>query len=209
MSYLVLVRHGLSEYNKKGLWTGWDDPDLVEEGRQQAKKDGESLKDIHFDTAYISVFKRAEQSLQEIKKALGQLDLPTIKNPALNERNYGDYTGKNKWQVEKEIGSDEFKKLRRGWDYPLPNGESLKQVYERLVPYYLKEIEPKIKSGQNIIIVSSGNALRTLIKYLENLSDDQIANFEFGLGEVYIYKIGQGKVLSKEIRDKNPNAGKI
>lgn len=209
MGKLVLVRHGTSEYNLEGLWAGWDNPALTPQGIEEAKNTGLSLKDIHFDFAYTSDQIRTAQSLEEIKKALGQ-DIPTTENSALRERNYGIYTKKNKWQVKKEVGEEEFQKIRRGWDQPIPQGESLKQVYEREVPYFEKEILPKVKVGKNVIIVSSGNALRALTKFLENIPDDQIALLEFGLGEAYVYDIDEaGKIVKKEIRALNSKRGKI
>ncbi len=209
MSYLVLVRHGLSDYNKQGLWTGWDNPPLCAEGFEQSKKTGEQLSDIKFDFAYSSDQVRSVQTIEEIEKAIGQ-NIPIVQNAAIRERNYGIYTKKNKWEVQKEIGEEEFKKLRRGWDYPIPQGESLKQVYEREIPYFRTEIEPKLKKGKNVIIASSGNALRALVKYLENISDREISEVEIGTGEAYIYKIDpNGKVVSKEIRGDNPMKGKI
>ncbi len=209
MAILVLVRHGLSEYNKKGIWAGWDNPPLAPEGFEEARKTGEELKDIHFDFAYSSALIRAQQTLDEILKVISQAP-PVVNNQALNERNYGDFTAKNKWEVKKELGEEEFQKLRRGWDYPVPNGESLKQVYEREIPYYTSEIEPKLKEGKNIIISSSGNALRALVKYLENIPDENVATLEIGTGEAYVYTVSsEGKVENKEIRGVNVNKGKV
>jgi 2,3-bisphosphoglycerate-dependent phosphoglycerate mutase len=210
MSYLVLVRHGKSEWNKLSRWTGWTDVSLAEEGIQEAKNAGEQLKDIKFDLSFTSKLKRAKETLNEIKKAINQSELQTIENTALNERDYGDYTGKNKWEVKDEVGEEEFQKIRRSWDYQLPNGESLKDVYERVVPYYTEEILPKLKVDKNIIIAAHGNSLRALVKYLENIDDAGISSLEIGTGEVYVYKIdSEGKVLSKEIRSANPNTGKV
>ncbi len=209
MATLVLVRHGLSEYNKKGLWAGWDNPPLSPEGFEEARKTGGQLKDFTFNYAYTSALLRAQQTMDEILKILNQ-NPPITKNQSLNERNYGDFTAKNKWEVKEKIGEEEFLKLRRGWDYPIPNGESLKQVYERTIPYFQQEIEPHIKLGNNIIITSSGNALRSIVKYLENIPDDEIATLEIGTGEAYIYQIDEnGKVNSKEIRGVNENKGKV
>lgn len=210
MSYLVLVRHGLSEYNKQGLWAGWADPALTPEGVEEAKKAGEILKDINFDFAYTNVLQRCIKTLEEIKKALNLTDIPSIETKDLNERNYGDFTAKNKWQVKEHLGEEEFLKLRRSWDYPIPNGESLKQVYEREIPYFEIEILPKLKEGKNIIIVSSGNSLRALAKYLENIPDESISSLEIGTGEVYVYQLdNNGKVINKDIRSANELKGKI
>lgn len=209
MAKLILVRHGKSEWNEKGLWTGWHDIPLIEVGIEEARKTGAELKGINFDFAYSSALVRARQTLDEILKISGQ-NIDIVENQSLNERNYGDYTGKNKWQVKEEIGEEEFQKLRRSWDYPIPNGESLKQVYAREIPYYQEEIEPKLKNGKNVIIASSGNALRAIVKYLENIPDNEIGELEIGTGEAYIYDIDSGgKVVSKEIRGENPNKGKV
>lgn len=209
MATLVLVRHGKSEWNEKGLWTGWRDIPLAPKGFEEAKITGEQLKDISFDYAYTSALIRAQQTLDEILKVVGQTP-PIVKNQALNERDYGDYTEKNKWDIAKALGEEEFQKIRRSWDYPPPNGESLKKVYERVLPYYLSEIEPKLKEGGNIIIAAHGNSLRALVKHLENISDEEIANLEIGTGEAYVYHIDEnGKVGSKEIRGENISKGKV
>ena len=209
MSYLVLVRHGESEWNAKGLWTGWADPPLTELGHKQARDAGITLKDIHFDMAYTSALIRAIQTLQEIKDATGQNETPTISDKALNERDYGDYTGKNKWEVKSVVGEEEFQKIRRSWDYQLPKGESLQDVYHRVIPYFEKNILPLLKNGKNVIIASSGNALRVIVKYLENITDEDISQLEIGIGDVLAYQIDeQGKMVKKEIRANNPLAGK-
>lgn len=209
MAKLVLVRHGQSLWNEKGLWQGWTDIDLTEKGIEQAREAGKQLKDIHFDYAYSSPLIRASKTLDEILKVLGQSELPVTKDQAMTEKHYGVFTGKNKWQVKEEVGEEEFQRIRRSWDYQTPEGESMKQVYERLIPYYEKVILPKLKEGKNVIIASHGNTLRTLVKYLDNLSEDEIAKFEFGIGEGYVYEIDKnGKVVSKDIRNKNPLAGK-
>jgi len=210
MAYLALVRHGLSTYNQKGLWAGWDNPDLTSEGIEEAKKAGEALKNIQFDYGYTSVLQRAIDTLEIIKRGTNQTEIPTIQDKNLNERNYGDYTAKNKWDIKNQIGEEEFKKLRRSWDFPIPNGESLKQVYERVIPYFEREIFSKVKNGHNVILSSSNNALRSLLKYLEIISDADIANHEMGTGEVYLYTIdSNGTVIKKDILSSNPNTGKI
>ena len=210
MSYLILVRHGISEWNKKGWWTGWKDPDLAKEGYEEAKKAGQKLRDIGIDKAYTADLKRTIQTLEEIKKVLKIQDIPTVVDWHLRERNYGDLAGKNKWDLKKQYGEEQFMKWRRGWDEPIPNGETLKDVYERLIPYYKKIIVPDLLSGKNVIISASGNSLRALVKYIENISENDISKLEIGLGEVYVYKIDkEGKVVSKDIRAVNPKRGKI
>ena len=189
MSHLILVRHGISEWNKLGLWTGWKDPELAPEGYEEARKAGKSIKDITIDIAYTADLKRTISTLETIRKEIGKTELETVINMALRERNYGDLAGKNKWEVKEKYGDEQFMKWRRGWDEPIPNGESLKDVYKRVIPYYKSVIIPKLNSDQNVLIVGSGNSLRALVKYLENIPDDEIAKLEIGLGEVYVYQI--------------------
>lgn len=188
MANLILVRHGESEWNEKGLWTGWTDIGLSDKGIEEARNAGKKLKGFQIDFAYTSPLKRAKQTLDEIKSVLG-IDVPTFENKALNERDYGIYTGKNKLEIQKEVGGGKFKDLRRGWDSPIPQGETLKDVYNRVVPYYESEILPKIKQGKNILISAHGNSLRALVKYLENLSDAGVENLEIPTGESRIYII--------------------
>ena len=210
MSYFILVRHGTSEWNAKGLWTGWTDVNLNHQGREQARQAGESIKDIKIDKAYTSDLKRAQQTLEEILKVIKVNNLPTVITPAIKERNYGDLSGKNKWKIKEKYGEEQFMKWRRSWDIRVPNGESLKDVYARVIPYYKKHLLPELKSGKNILVAAHGNSLRALVKYLDHISDKDISKLEFGLGEVYFYTIdGQGKVVAKEIQSVNPMKGKI
>ncbi len=209
MATLVLVRHGKSEWNEKGLWTGWRDIPLAPKGFEEAKTTGEQLRDIHFDYAYTSALIRAQQTLDTILSEISQTP-PITQDKALNERDYGDYTEKNKWDIQKELGEEEFQKIRRSWDYPPPNGESLKMVYERSVPYFESEIMPKLKEGKNIIIAAHGNSLRALVKHIENISEEEVASLEIGTGEAYVYQINaDGSVASKEIRGENASKGKV
>lgn len=209
MAKLVLVRHGISEYNAKGIWTGWDDPDLTTQGVEQARKAGQEIKDIKFGIAYTADLIRAKHTLEEILEETGQQNIPVITAPEIKERHYGIFTKKNKWQVKEEVGEEEFKKIRRSWHYRPEGGESLEDVNNRFWGYYQKEILPKLKTGKNILMSSSGNAFRALIKSLENLTEEEIAKIEFGIGEAYVYEIDEnGKITGKEIRNKNPLAGK-
>jgi 2,3-bisphosphoglycerate-dependent phosphoglycerate mutase len=209
MAYLVLVRHGQSEWNAQGLWTGWRDVPLSSEGFAEARRAGEALRDIPLDLGYTSALTRAQQTLDEIKRTLGREDLPVIADPALNERDYGDLTGKNKWKILEEYGEEQFLKWRRSWDYPVPGGETLKDVYARVVPYYEHKILPQLREGRNVIIAAHGNSLRALVKYLENISDADIPKLEIGTGEVYIYQVDpQGRIVGKEIRAVNEARGR-
>lgn len=210
MAYLVLVRHGKSEWNALGLWTGHTDVDLNDEGIKEARLAAKYLNDIPLHLAHTSKLKRAKQTLEEIKSALKLSHLPTFENEALNERHYGIHTGKNKWEVKKEIGEEEFNKLRRNWDYPVLEGETLKDVHARVVPYFEKKILRDLKKGKNIIVAAHGNSLRALVKHLEKIADEDIADVEIGTGELHIYEVdNKGKVLSKEIRATNASKVKV
>ncbi len=210
MAYLVLVRHGESEWNALGLWTGWRDIPLTEKGREEERRAAQALRDIPFDLAFTSKLVRAQQTLDEIKRELHLEDLPTIEDAALNERDYGDLTAKNKWQVEKEYGTEQFLKWRRSWDYPVPGGETLKDVYARVAPFYERYILPELRAGKNVLVAAHGNSLRALVKHLEQIPDDEIPKLEIGTGEVYVYQVDpDGRIVSKEIRAANPMRGKV
>jgi len=201
MGNLILLRHGESEWNAKGIWTGLIDIPLSEKGREESRRAADALKDIKLDIAYTSPLIRAKQTLDEIKRVLNYPKLEAIENKALNERDYGELTGKNKLEIKKKYGEEKFLQIRRGWNYPIQAGETLKDVYNRVVPYYKREILPKLKEGENVLIVAHGNSLRALVKYLENISDKDIENLEIATGEIYIYNIdGYGSVTSKETR---------
>src|SRR5215213_7051403 len=188
MAYLVLVRHGQSEWNALGLWTGLRDVELSEAGKEEARRAGTALADISLDLGYASALKRAQQTLEEIEQAIGREDLPNIYDAALNERDYGDLTAKNKWKIQEEYGDEQFLKWRRSWDFPVPGGETLKDVHARVVPYYEREILPQLKAGKNVIIAAHGNSLRALVKRLEGIGDADIPKLEIGTGEVYVYQ---------------------
>src|SRR5581483_9927569 len=115
---------------------------------------------------------RAQQTLSEIKKVLNIINVPSSASGNLNERNYGVFTGKNKWEIQKEVGEENFKKIRRSWDSPIPNGETLKDVYNRVVPYYEEQILPLLTAGKNVLVCAHGNSIRALIKYLDKIPDE-------------------------------------
>lgn len=208
MAQLLLVRHGITDWNKEGKWHGQSNISINDEGRNQAKKDAEVLKQFTIHKVYTSNLVRTKQTFETINQVLN-LSVPVINSNALNERDYGIYTGRNKWQVKEEIGEDKFNQLRRSWDYPIPQGESLKQVYERLIPYYKEYIEKDLKDGKNVMIVSSGNTLRALTKYLDNLPDQSISALELNFGEIDVYTIDQnGRVVGKQQLNQNLFQGK-
>lgn len=210
MAYLILVRHGISDWNVQGLWTGWTDVELNEKGLEDAKNMAQHIQDIPLHSAHTSELKRAQQTLELIKKHLKLEDLPTKVHGALNERHYGIFTGKNKWQVKEEVGEEEFQKIRRSWDHPIPEGETMAAVHKRVVPYFEEQILNELKEGKNVLVSAHGNSLRALVKHLENLDDEKLKELEVGLGEVRIYEINEdGKITSSQIRGENPNKGKV
>lgn len=200
MAYLILLRHGESEWNAKGLWTGWQDIGLTKKGREEARVAGEKVRNFPIDIVYSSTLSRAKQTTDEVLNSRDKQNIEIIESQALNERDYGNYTGKNKWEIKKEVGDEEFQRIRRGWDTTIPGGESLKQVYERAVPYFKEEILPQLCGGKNVLISAHGNSLRALVKYLEKISDEDIPKLEIATGEVYVYEVdANGKITNKEI----------
>ncbi len=198
---LVLIRHAESEWNALGKWTGVTDVHLSETGYKQAEIFGDTITDIRFDEAFCSEQTRAFETLQGILKASDQQDILVTRNGAINERDYGDYTGMNKFEVRDEIGEEAFNAIRRGWDTPIPHGETLKDVYSRSVPYFKEVILPKLQRGENILIVAHGNSLRSLIKHLENVSDDGVAGLEMDFGKFVIYQFDEnGQIVNREER---------
>ncbi len=199
----------MSEWNKKGVWTGITDIDLAPEGVIDSERAGRAIADITVDKAYVSGLRRAQQTLEGIMRVTNHV-IPFVSDNALNERDYGEYTGKNKWEVQKQVGEQQFEQIRRGWDVCVPGGETLKDVYARIVPYFEDHILPDLKAGKNILIVAHGNSLRALIKYLEHISDEEVCNVELGVGEVLLYSFDtEGKMISKEIRAENDTRGKV
>jgi 2,3-bisphosphoglycerate-dependent phosphoglycerate mutase len=201
MAYLVLVRHGQSEWNLLGQWTGLTDVQLTEDGREEARRAAKTLEDIDLHRAYSSKLTRAKHTLDEIVTHLGRHDLERTEHAELNERDYGELTGKNKWQVKEEYGEEKFMAWRRSWDHPVPGGETLKDVSERVLPFYEQHILEDLKNGKNVIVAAHGNSLRALIKYLEEVSDEDAHTVEIMTGEVLVYEIDDnGKLLKKEVR---------
>ena len=198
MAKLVLIRHGESEWNEKGLWTGWQDVQLTKKGKIEARQAALSLRDIKFQMSYTSDLIRAFHTLEIIKEELQIKDLPTVRHHALKERHYGEFTGKNKWEIQSFLGKEKFHKIRRGWDYPIKGGETLKDVFKRAVPYFQESVLPHLKSGKNVLLVAHGNTIRALMKHIEVISDKRIAEVEILTGEIVIYDIdNSGKLFQK------------
>lgn len=198
---LIIARHHESEWNKEGRWTGHHDSHLTELGFQKSQEMGLLIRDVRVDCAYASMQVRAIETLSSMLEALHLEHIPTDHVHALDERDYGDYTGKNKWEVEKLIGEEEFNHIRRDWDYPVPNGETLKMVYERVVPFYRTVVLPLLQAGRNVLLVSHGNALRALEIYIESIPTEKAQDVEMLFGAVVLYTVdGEGKMINKEVR---------
>jgi 2,3-bisphosphoglycerate-dependent phosphoglycerate mutase len=198
---LVIIRHGESEWNATGQWTGLTDVHLTDKGRHEGTLMGIALKDIHFDYAYTSRQIRTQETLDAVMTTHPQNTVPHEAAAALNERDYGDLTGKNKWEVKEEMGEEAFNGIRRSWDYPVPRGETLKMVYERSVPFYKETIVPRLLKGENVLIAAHGNSIRSLMKYIENISDEGVAHIEMVFGTALLYHVDEhGRQVDKDVR---------
>lgn len=195
---LVLVRHGESLWNACNVWTGLTDIGLSDKGKLEAQQTAGMLTSTPPTMAFTSNLSRAQQTLQIILDSMHASGIPVHKAAALNERDYGEYTGKNKAEVKALLGEKGFLELRRGWDVPVPHGESLKQVYSRVIPYYIEHIDPQIKSGESVLVVAHGNSLRALMKYIENISDEGISSVELKTGEPILYETNSEKILVRK-----------
>ncbi len=197
MPILIIVRHGQSTWNLENRFTGEVDVDLTPLGEEEAKRAGRLLKAYSFDKAYTSVLKRAIHSLDIILKETGKIHIPVIRTPALNERNYGDLQGLNKTETEKKYGASQVLLWRRSFDVAPPHGESLKNTYDRVVPYYTKEIAPDLKGGNNVLVVAHGNSLRALMMNLENRSQEEIVNLNLATGVPRVYELDNDLHIAK------------
>ena len=209
MSYLILVRHGQSTWNYENRFTGWIDIDLTTQGIQEAKLSGELIKklNINFELAFSSIQIRSKKALEIILDILNKKNIKINEAWELNERNYGDLSGKNKDEIEKKYGKEQMKIWRRSWDVSPPplskdssyhplniniykniprdkilDSESLKNTYDRVISYYQKNIEPLIQDKKNVLISAHGNSLRALCKKLFNISKEKIIEFEIPTG---------------------------
>ncbi len=199
---LVLVRHGQSDWNLKNLFTGWRDPDLTELGVEEAKAAGQRLKaaGLRFDIAFTSALSRAQRTLKLIQGELGQEGLETIRDQALNERDYGDLSGLNKDDARAKWGEDQVHVWRRSYDVPPPGGESLKDTGARVWPYYIHRIQPHVLNGGTVIVAAHGNSLRALIMALDGLTGEEIVAQELATGVPIVYKLNaDSTVASKEV----------
>ncbi|MCK5717748.1 MAG: 2,3-diphosphoglycerate-dependent phosphoglycerate mutase [Thiomargarita sp.] len=214
MYKLVLIRHGESVWNKENRFTGWTDVDLSEKGKQEALIAGDLLKDYHFDVVFTSVLKRAIRTLWIILDSLDLMWIPVYRSWLLNERHYGALQGLNKADTAREYGDEQVKIWRRSYSvsppalepsderYPghdpryqhleqkdLPLSECLQETVARVLPFWHKTITPFIKQGKNVLIVAHGNSLRTLVKHLDNISDDDILTLNIPTGVPLVYEL--------------------
>ena len=215
MMKLVLVRHGESEWNKLNLFTGWMDVDLSEKGHEEAKQAGRTLKEegYDFDICYTSYLKRAIHTLQHILDEMDRNWLPVVKSWRLNERHYGALQGLNKSETAEKYGEQQVKIWRRSFNIKppvldpddersahknpayrevdpalIPDNESLETTIERAVPYFNEVIKPEMKAGKRVIIAAHGNSLRALVKYFDNISDEDIIGVNIPTGIPLVYE---------------------
>ena len=197
MSNLIIVRHGQSEWNLENRFTGSSDIELTAAGEIEAKNAGKLIRKYPLDEAFTSVLSRAVHTLTIILKEIDNMSMPVTRSACLNERSYGDLQGLNKIEMIKKYGSAQVLSWRRGYDTVPPGGESLKDTYNRVVPYYSKEIEPKLMSGKNILIVAHGNSLRALMMYLEKISETNIADINLATGAPRLYEFDSSMAISR------------
>jgi 2,3-bisphosphoglycerate-dependent phosphoglycerate mutase len=188
---LVLARHGQSEWNLKNLFTGWKDPGLTELGIDEARTAGRRLKErgIRFDVAFTSALSRAQHTCELMLAELGQPDLPTIADEALNERDYGDLAGLNKDDARARWGAEQVHLWRRSYDVSPPGGESLKDTVARALPYYVREILPRVMRGERVLVAAHGNSLRALVMVLDGLTPATIPGLELATGIPLVYRL--------------------
>ena len=224
MSNLILVRHGQSEWNLENRFTGWVDVDLAPKGKLEACKAGELIKEkkININYFFTSYQKRAINTLKLVLNTLRIKDTEIIKAWQLNERHYGSLTGLNKDEMKKKLGEKKVHEFRRSWDispdplsksnpyHPInieayknippkniPDTESLKDTYERVLPYFKKEILSKLEDNKNIIISAHGNSLRAICKYLFKLNEDNITKLEIPTGNPLFISFNDKKEITK------------
>lgn len=225
MTKLVLIRHGQSIWNLQNRFTGWADVSLSQKGLKEANKAAIKLKHYKFSFAYTSNLIRAQETLFSIlNKNLycnhyiriheneskwyshykhnkeDDIDLKVYTTEALNERYYGDLQGLNKDETRKKFGEKLVQLWRRAYKIGPPGGNSLSITYKRTIPYFKSHIEPKLKKGEDIIIAAHGNSLRSIIKYIENIADDEISKIELETGIPIVYNLDKNmKIKKKEI----------
>lgn len=200
MGTLVLVRHGLSQWNLENRFTGWTDVPLTDRGRQDAVTAASVLSDLQFDVAWTSRLQRANDTLMTLLKGIGQENIVIEKDTALNERHYGDLQGLDKGETIKKHGEEQVKLWRRSYATRPPNGESMEDCERRVLPVFTQYILPLLKDGKTVIIAAHGNSIKPIMRYLENLDQEASASLEVSLTTPYVYRFDGEKVTSKETR---------
>jgi len=178
MAKLILLRHLKSQWNQENRFTGWTDVPLSKEGIESAKETAGKLADFKIDKVYTSPLIRNKETVSLILNQLGKQDLPIVIDKALDERNYGKLQGLNKDEAKKQFGEKQVHLWRRSWDIAPPEGESLRDVYRRTIPFFKKYVESDLRKGNNVLVVASHNSLRAIVKYLEKISENDIINLE-------------------------------
>ena len=199
---LVLVRHGQSDWNLKNLFTGWRDPELTPLGVEEATHAGQRLKalGVQFDIAFTSNLVRAQNTCKLILGELGQSSLETIREEALNERDYGDLSGLNKDDARAKWGEEQVHIWRRSYDIAPPGGESLKDTVARVLPYYCQHILPRVLRGERVLVAAHGNSLRALVMILDGLTPETIPSMELETGVPLVYHLkSDSTVESKQV----------
>ena len=209
MNKLILLRHGQSQWNLENRFTGWKNVPLTEKGEAEAKKAGELIKkhNISIDRVFSSVLERANKTAEiSIKKAelnnlLENNKIIMTCSEKLNERDYGDLVGLNKQETADKFGKDQVHIWRRSYDIPPPNGESLKDVVERVSPYFKENIKPLLDKGENILIAAHGNSLRAMMIELGMYKPEEISNIELPTGSPLCINLNQGKLVDFKYLD--------
>jgi 2,3-bisphosphoglycerate-dependent phosphoglycerate mutase len=202
---LVLARHGQSEWNLKNLFTGWKDPGLTELGVEEARVAGRRLKAIGlaFDVVFTSALLRAQETARLMLEELGQPGLDTIRDQALNERDYGDLAGLDKDDARARWGAEQVHLWRRSYDVSPPGGESLKDTVARVLPYYMQAILPRVMRGERVLIPAHGNSLRALVMVLDRLTPEAIPAMELATGIPLVYRLNADTtVADKQVLDR-------
>jgi 2,3-bisphosphoglycerate-dependent phosphoglycerate mutase len=201
MPTLALVRHGQSLWNLENRFTGWVDVPLTALGEEEARRGGERLRDLSFDVAYTSALVRAQETLRIIQQTAG-FTIPVIRDPALNERHYGDLQGLNKADTAAKYGDEQVHIWRRSFATPPPNGEALKDTAERTLPFFERAIMGDIRQGKDVLVVAHGNSNRAIVMQLDQLEEDEVPGLELATGVPLVYELDEhGTVLSKHVHD--------
>ncbi len=201
MPTLVLVRHGQSLWNLQNRFTGWVDVPLTTVGRDEARAAGVALEGMHFDVAYTSVLVRAQETLRIAMQA-AELELPVIRDAALNERDYGDLAGLDKAETAKRYGEEQVHHWRRSYDVAPPGGESLKDTAARTLPFFDRAIMGDIRQGRDVLVVAHGNSNRSIVMQLDGLDEDAVTRLELATGVPLVYELDlDGVVVSKRVLD--------